>query len=352
MRVILLLAAIAATCAIPTSPASKTSSVDDEIHLAFISWKNKFEKVYDGAEHLARFAVFKANMEIIRAHNALYELGEETFSMAANQFADMTAEEFKRTVLGYKPELKGKRLLQGLNSGKNCTHRSNNSTRPKAIDWRTKSAVTPVKNQGQCGSCWSFSTTGAVEGAWVVAGHPLISLSEEELVQCDTKSDQGCNGGLMDNAYAWIIQNGGIAAEDVYPYISGNGTTGVCHVAFLSKKVASISDWCDLKPEDESDLELALVQQPVAVAIEADQSSFQFYNGGVLPAKKCGTKLDHGVLAVGYGYDKKHKMHYWIVKNSWGAEWGDEGYIRLEKMPKKTKHSACGIAKAASYPTV
>ena len=152
----------------------------------------QFEKVYDGAEHLARFAVFKANMEIIRAHNALYELGEETFSMAANQFADMTAEEFKRTVLGYKPELKGKRLLQGLNSGKNCTHRNNNSTRPKAIDWRTKSAVTPVKNQGQCGSCWSFSTTGAVEGAWVVAGHPLISLSEEELVQCDTSKKFSC----------------------------------------------------------------------------------------------------------------------------------------------------------------
>jgi len=212
--------------------------------------------------------------------------------------------------------------------------------------------VSEVKNQGQCGSCWSFSTTGAVEGAWAVAGNPFVSLSEEELVQCDTASDQGCNGGLMDNAYQWIIENGGLAGEDIYPYVSGNGTTGVCKKPKLKVKLAHISDYCDLTPGSEKDLEKAVNQQPVAVAIEADQPAFQMYSGGVLPVKKCGKALDHGVLLVGYGHDVKLKMDYWIVKNSWGGLWGESGYIRLQKMPAKAKHSTCGIAEAASYPVV
>mmetsp|Transcript_12867 Transcript_12867/g.35656 ORF Transcript_12867/g.35656 Transcript_12867/m.35656 type:complete len:223 (+) Transcript_12867:601-1269(+) len=193
---------------------------------------------------------------------------------------------------------------------------------------------------------------GAVEGAWVVAGNDFVSLSEEELVQCDTGSDQGCNGGLMDNAYQWIIENGGLAAEDAYPYISGNGTTGTCKKPKLKLKAATISDYCDLTPGSEKDLEKAVNLQPVAVAIEADQPAFQMYGGGVLPVKKCGKSLDHGVLLVGYGYDAKLKMNYWIVKNSWGADWGENGYIRLQKMPAKAKHSTCGIAEAGSYPVV
>eukprot|EP00286_Rhodomonas_abbreviata_P024698 CAMPEP_0181298132 /NCGR_PEP_ID=MMETSP1101-20121128/5619_1 /TAXON_ID=46948 /ORGANISM="Rhodomonas abbreviata, Strain Caron Lab Isolate" /LENGTH=319 /DNA_ID=CAMNT_0023403133 /DNA_START=485 /DNA_END=1444 /DNA_ORIENTATION=- len=310
----------------------------------------QFGKIYEGAEHIEKFAVFKANLEIIEAHNKLYEAGEETFHMAANMFADMTNEQYSKTMLGYRPDLKPLESGPG-GHGKACKHRDSTNV-TKHIDWRTMNAVTNVKNQGQCGSCWSFSTTGSVEGAWAVAGHPLVSLSEEELVQCDTRSDEGCNGGLMDNAYQWIIQNGGIASEEVYPYISGNGTRGMCHMVTLKTKVASIEDWCDLNVGDEKDLELALMQQPVAVAIEADQTSFQFYSGGVLPSKKCGTKLDHGVLAVGFGYSKKHKMHYWIVKNSWGSQWGDEGYIMLQKMSPHTHHSCCGIANAASYPVV
>lgn len=346
--------------AVPAIPHEHEDLVDeiklhDGSHDAFLSWKQQYAKGYEGKEHNHRFAVFKSNVDMINAHNKLYEEGKETFYMAVNAFADLTAEEFKKTKLGYNPELKP--VGGPLKHGKNCTHRSN-ADPPKHVDWRTKGAVSEVKNQGQCGSCWSFSTTGAVEGAWKLSGHPLVSLSEEELVQCDTRSDQGCNGGLMDNAYEWIINNGGIASETVYPYISGNGTTGICQQVHLRTKMAAISDWCDLNKGDEHDLELALAQQPVAVAIEADQTAFQFYHGGVLSAIKCGVKLDHGVLAVGYGYSHRHKMHYWIVKNSWGPGWGRKGYILLEKDPKARKHhkvpkhSTCGIANAASYPVV
>mmetsp|Transcript_4463 Transcript_4463/g.7192 ORF Transcript_4463/g.7192 Transcript_4463/m.7192 type:complete len:369 (+) Transcript_4463:37-1143(+) len=359
----LVLALLSLAAAVPAIPQEAEDLIDEiklhsGSHEAFVAWKSQHGKNYEGTEHDSRFSVFKANVDFINEHNRLYEEGKETFYMAVNAFADLTAEEFKKTRLGYNPELKPVRSSGPGGHGSKCTHRNNETAPPKHVDWRTKGAVSEVKNQGQCGSCWSFSTTGAVEGSWKVSGHPLVSLSEEELVQCDTRSDQGCNGGLMDNAYEWIINNGGITSETVYPYISGNGTTGICNQVHLRSSVAKISDWCDLNKGDEHDLELALAQQPIAVAIEADQTSFQFYHGGVLPAIKCGTKLDHGVLAVGYGYSRRHKMHYWIVKNSWGATWGRKGYILLEKDPKARKghkvpkHSTCGIANAASYPVV
>jgi len=363
-----LLALVAVATAIPTmnlpteEPKHVVSSLKDTLHEDFVAWKEKFGKMYEDAEHAAKFDVFKANVQRIAEHNKLYEAGLESFHMAVNQFADMTSEEFaawSKKANGYRADLRDTNLKNGANValGTKCTHR-NITTIPESVDWRTKGYVTSVKNQGQCGSCWSFSTTGAVEGAWKAAGNELISLSEEELVQCDKAQDKGCDGGIMENAYEWIIKNGGIATEELYPYSSGTGETGMCQKKKTTLKKAHISDYCDLEHGDEKDLEKALAQQPVAVAIEADQTSFQFYKGGVLSAKKCGVKLDHGVLAVGYGVDAKTSKKFWIVKNSWGPMWGDHGYIMLEKEPKRSKkskkppHSACGIAKAASYPVV
>ena len=213
---------------------------------------------------------------------------------------------------------------------------------PAAVDWVTKGGVTAVKNQGRCGSCWAFSTTGSTEGAYFAATGKLVSLSEEDLVQCDTV-DAGCQGGLMDNGFTFIEKNG-VAAEEAYPYISGTGIRGMCSKDKESAKVVTVTGFTDVPHEDEVALLSAVAQQPVSIAIEADKSVFQMYKSGVLDNKGCGTKLDHGVLVVGYGTD--NGKDYWKVKNSWGPTWGEAGYIRFIRGSNQ-----CGIASQASYPT-
>ena len=206
------------------------------------------------------------------------------------------------------------------------------------VDWVASGAVTGVKNQGQCGSCWSFSTTGALEGAFEIAGNTLTSLSEQNLVDCDT-TDSGCNGGLMDNAFKWIQSNGGICTEADYAYTAAKGT---CKTT--CDKVATLSGHTDVPSGDEDALKTAVAIGPVSIAIEADKSVFQSYSSGILDSSACGTNLDHGVLVVGYGADDG--SDYWKVKNSWGTTWGEEGYIRIAR-----GSNICGIASEPSYPT-
>jgi hypothetical protein len=223
------------------------------------------------------------------------------------------------------------------------------------VDWVSKGAVTPVKNQAHCGSCWAFSTTGGLEGAIFVKHGVLESLSEEELVQCD-KVDHGCKGGAMDNGFAFIKKTKGIATESQYPYTTatGAGTSGSC-VSSKETPVAKYTDTVtgstDVTPNSESALKAAVALHPVSVAIEADKQVFQFYKTGVLKASAgCGTKLDHGVLAVGYGSETG--TMYWKVKNSWGPTWGDEGYIKIERTESASSPGTCGIAMDASYPNL
>jgi len=210
---------------------------------------------------------------------------------------------------------------------------------PSSLDWRSKGAVTPVKNQGQCGSCWAFSTTGSVEGAHEIATGTLISLSEQQLVDCaGAYGNEGCNGGLMDDAFEYIIKNGGICSEASYPYQGVDGTCQTC------TNVATISSYTDVPSGNEADISTVVQAGPVSIAIEADQSAFQFYSGGVFSAA-CGQNLDHGVLIVGYG--TLNSKPYWIVKNSWGATWGMQGYILMIQGKDE-----CGLALAASQPHV
>jgi len=311
----------------------------------FEAFMTKFEKVYDLEEKAYRLSVFNQNLKTLDVHNAGYEAGNHTWFMKVTQFADMTPYEFSAYVKrgsggGYLrdpariPNIKHHEKVEGCGS----------------VDWVAQGKVTPVKNQGNCGSCWSFSTTGAIEGRYSIrTGGSPTPLSEQELVDCDHR-DSGCNGGLMDYGFYWVETNGGLCSESAYPYTSGNtGRSGSCQKYYCSNVAgATVSSYTDVTPNSESQLENAVCAGPVSVAIEADQYSFQMYGGGVLTGR-CGANLDHGVLAVGFGTDGADQ--YWKVKNSWGTSWGEAGYIRMCKNCGANNGAGeCGIAAQPSFP--
>jgi len=319
---------------------SARTLTEKDYQTAFSTYVKKFNKQYTHDEFFPRFNIFKANFDKIRHHNK----GNASYAMAVNEFADMTFREFHAKMTGYN--WRERNYLRAKNSHGPHLHVK---AAPASVDWRTKNAVTPVKNQGQCGSCWSFSTTGSVEGAWAIAKGNLVSLSEQQLIDCSTaQGNQGCNGGLMDQAFQWIIQNKGICSEASYPYTTSGPNT--CQTTCTS--VASISSYVDVTASSEDALKNAVALGPVSVAIEADQECFQFYSGGVLSDPSCGTQLDHGVLVVGYGHDSSVNQDFWIVKNSWGASWGEAGYIRLVRGSGSGNVGECGIATEPSYPVV
>jgi cathepsin L len=305
----------------------------------FQAFITKYNKAYSHDEFKGRFAAFKANRAFVASHDA----AARGFTVALNQFADLSAKEFGRLYKGYA----GERAPQH-GAGFAGVHTDNDVSKlPASVDWRTKNCVTPVKDQGQCGSCWSFSATGAMEGAHVLSQQgALVGLSEQNLVDCSTdQGNQGCNGGLMDDAFQYVISNPGIDSEDSYPYTA----TGPNDCQFDASNVATtITAFTDVSSGDENALQTAIATVgPISVAIDASQSSFQMYSGGVYNEPACSsTQLDHGVLAVGYGTD--NGTPYYLVKNSWSTSWGMNGYIEMTR----NSNNQCGIATAASYPTI
>jgi len=219
---------------------------------------------------------------------------------------------------------------------------------PESIDWRENDAVTVVKNQGDCGSCWSFSTTGSIEGAWAVKYNKLYNLSEQMLIDCSgTYGNKGCEGGLMDYGFKYVIDNG-LCSENDYPY---KAERDFCHSSLCKIKV-KVRDYSDIESNNELLLKKAVSKQPISVAIQANLSSFHFYKSGIYQDDDCGDQLDHGVLIVGYGHDLFHGLDYWIVKNSWSPQWGENGYVRILRNYDKSDSGMCGIAVQPSFPIV
>jgi len=306
---------------------------DVEYQTEFSNWIHTNGKVYAAAEFQTRFSIFKSNMDYVRDWNAA---GNPTI-LGLTSLADLTNAEYQRIYLGTRFD--GTERLQNAKPAVK-------GPQADTVNWADKGAVTGIKNQGQCGSCWSFSTTGSVEGAHFLSTGNLVSLSEQNLMDCSfSYGNQGCNGGLMDDAFKYIIANKGIDTEASYPYQTA--TTYNC-VYQAANSGATISSYTDVNSGDETALATAVNMKPVSVAIDASHNSFQLYVSGIYYEPACSaTSLDHGVLAVGYGTNGT-SSDYWIVKNSWGTSWGMAGYIQMSR----NRNNNCGIATMASYPVV
>jgi len=319
---------------------SCTLAFDATLDTPWNLWKQINGKIYSSVEEDVRRAAWEDNLKIVRAHNLQADLGVHSYTLGMNKFADLTLSEFVALMNGYNETNSRPKLL-----GRKIYMYNPKIQAPDSVDWRDKGYVTDIKDQGQCGSCWAFSSTGSLEGQHFKATGKLVSLSEQNLVDCSQKQgNMGCNGGLMDQAFDYIKENNGIDTEVSYPY---EAVDNQCR--FKSENVgATDSGFTDIKSKDEAALQQAVADVgPISVAIDASHSSFQLYKSGIYNEIFCSqTRLDHGVLAVGYGSDSG--KDYWIVKNSWGTGWGNKGYIQMSR----NKRNQCGIATAASYPTV
>jgi cathepsin L len=319
---------------------SCTLALDATLDQPWNFWKKTNNKQYSDAEEQVRRVTWESNLKKVQDHNLEADLGLHTYWLGMNAYADMNIDEFVKVMNGYNVSMRGQRTQD------RHTFVFNPSLQlPDTVDWRTEGYVTPIKDQGQCGSCWAFSATGSLEGQHFKATKSLVSLSEQNLVDCSRKQgNQGCNGGLMDQAFEYIKVNNGIDTEPSYPYQAADH-----QCRFKAADVgATDTGFTDIPAKDEAALQQAVATVgPISVAIDASHSSFQLYRSGVYNEARCSqTQLDHGVLAIGYGTEAG--KDYWLVKNSWGTSWGDKGYI----MMTRNKRNQCGIATAASYPLV
>lgn len=315
----------------------KGLQVPVEVLHAFKLWQTKHQKFYGTPmEEIHRALVFFANYLKVKSHDA--SLG---WTVELNGFADMDTKEFTTKYTGLnlasRPASKNVKTFNPTNVGDN----------PKSVDWRAQGAVNPIKNQGSCGSCWAFSANAGFESAAYLAGYtPLYSYSEQQLVDCATEEgNQGCNGGWMTSAYDYVIKVGGLQTEQSYPY---TGKDDACTSDKSKFAPPQITGYIEV-PENRCDLlETAVAQQPVTVAVDAN--AWQFYKNGVFSSAFCTNYLNHGVAAVGYSNDASKP--YWIIRNSWGTTWGEEGYMLLNKVSNAGKQGLCGVCMVTAFPEV
>ncbi|XP_039064613.1 zingipain-2-like [Hibiscus syriacus] len=300
-------------------------------------WMADYGRKYaSSSEKERRLDIFKENLEYIESFN---NDGNRTFKLGINEFADMTHDEFLESYTGYN-------MQDNLTVSTSTSFLYEKfSDAPTSFDWRDKDAVTPVKDQGRCGCCWAFSAVAAVEGIIKIKNGELISLSEQQLLDCSTDGgNQGCNGGWMISAFGYIKKNQGITTEESYPYEEMQET---CDLEKQTTKAATISEYQMVPENNEDELLKAVANQPVSVALDGSGPDFKFYNGGVFTGE-CSSRLTHAVTIVGYGTDESG-LDYWVIKNSWGNTWGEHGFMRIQR-GADTPGGLCGIAMKASFP--
>ncbi|KAE8766575.1 papain-like cysteine proteinase [Hordeum vulgare] len=353
---------------------SEQSDIDTDNHQdlmmdRFHVWMTVHNRSYSTAgEKARRFEVYRSNMRFIEAVNAEAATSGLTYELGEGPFTDLTNEEFMELYTGQILEDDQSEdgdddeqiitthagSIDGLGTHKGATVSANfSASAPRSIDWRKRGVVTPVKNQKQCGSCWAFPTVATIEGIHKIKRGTLVSLSEQQLIDCDYL-DNGCKGGLVTRAFQWIKKNGGITSTSSYKY---KAVRGRC--MRNRKPAAKIVGFRKVKSNSEVSLMNAVANQPVAVSISSHSSHFHHYKGGIYNGPCSTTKLNHAVTVVGYGQQQQNgadSVHasapgakYWIVKNSWGTTWGDKGYILMKR---GTKHSSgqCGIATRPVFP--
>lgn len=317
------------------SPASISTNFvqgDDLILAAFGKWTAKYNKIYLTREESSfRFRIFQQNMKKVKEmidHGINYTVG-------LTKFSDLSAEEFRALYVSALPTRN--------NSSRHVVHLDTDNL-PDQIDWRVKGAVSEVRNQGFCASGWAFAAVGALEGLNFLKNGKLKTFSEQQLIDCSGKyGNNGCKGGFEYYGYSYVADNGIESLKD-YPYkaVDMYCRYDASKVVFQNKGLAHIA------VNDPDQIAAALVNQPVTVAVEADRDPFQFYISGVLDSVDCGTNLNHALVAV--GYNNKNSQPYWILKNSWGPDFGESGYIRILKTSTK-EPGICGVAADPSYPT-
>ncbi|XP_062253983.1 procathepsin L-like [Platichthys flesus] len=323
MKLLLVVAA-----ALAVASCANDSMVDPE----FQAWKLKFERSYSSpSEEAERMQIWLRKREAVLEHNAMADQGNASYRLGMTKFADMKPEEFSSGFLnasGPRPHFVSK-LLQHL---------------PESMDWRAHGLVTPVKDEKKCGCSWAFSATGSLEGQHFKKTQNLVNLSEQQLVDCSEKyGSSGCNGGSVEVAFDYIIDNGGIEIKDTYKYVAEKQTCS----SHPDKSIATCTDYQHVKQNDEHALKKAVANiGPISVGIDGSLDSFRNYVSGVYDESSCSTFANHYALIVGYG--NENGKDYWLVKNSWGKAWGEEGYIKM----KRNSNNQCGIASAAIYPVV
>ncbi|EAZ10092.1 hypothetical protein OsI_32402 [Oryza sativa Indica Group] len=329
----------------------------------FQRWKAEYNRSYaTPEEERRRLRVYARNVRYIEATNAAaglaYELGETAYTDLTNdEFMAMYTAPPLRSAADDDDDAATTTIIT-TRAGPVDEHQqpevyfNESAGAPASVDWRASGAVTEVKDQGRCGSCWAFSTVAVVEGIQKIKKGKLVSLSEQELVDCDTL-DSGCDGGVSYRALEWITANGGITTRDDYPYTGA--AAAACDRAKLGHHAATIAGLRRVATRSEASLQNAAAAQPVAVSIEAGGDNFQHYRKGVYDGP-CGTRLNHGVTVVGYGQEEAPVDgsaagdKYWIIKNSWGKNWGDQGYIKMKKDVAGKPEGLCGIAIRPSFP--